>query len=198
MPLRTTLAHTWYLTGRKLHALVRQPWVLAFSVVQPVIWLFLFGQLFRKVIDIPGFAFGGTYLDYLVPGVIAMNAMSNNMWAGMTMIEEIERGTLNRFLASPASRVGHHERHRGRAGGQHDRAVADHRGLGLAGGARYHGGVAGVAVMVAASILVRRGVRRPVQRGRHDAALPRGDHRRVHVLHAAADVPVLGVHPDSR
>jgi ABC-2 type transport system permease protein len=150
----TALAHTWYLTGRKLHALVRQPWVLAFSVVQPVIWLFLFGQLFRKVIDIPGFAFAGTYLDYLVPGLIAMNAMSNNMWAGMGMIEEIDRGTLNRFLAAPASRIG-----------IMNATVAEQAvsttvqsliivGLGLAGGARYYGGVAGVAVMVAASILV--------------------------------------------
>jgi len=154
VPFGTTLVHTWYLTGRKLHALVRQPWVLAFSVVQPVIWLFLFGQLFRKVIDIPGFAFGGTYLDYLVPGLIAMNAMSNNMWAGMTMIEEIDRGTLNRFLAAPASRVA-----------IMNATVAEQAvsttvqsliiiGLGLAGGARYHGGVAGVAVLVAASILV--------------------------------------------
>ena len=153
-PFGTALVHTWYLTGRKLHALVRQPWVLAFSVMQPVIWLFLFGQLFRKVIDIPGFAFGGTYLDYLVPGLIAMNAMANNMWAGMTMIEEIDRGTLNRFLATPASRVG-----------IMNATVAEQAvsttvqsliiiGLGLAGGARYHGGVAGVAVMVAASILV--------------------------------------------
>src|SRR3954454_11437073 len=65
VPLRTALAHTWYLTGRKLHALVRQPWVLAFSVVQPVIWLFLFGQLFRRVIDIPGFAYHGSYLEVL-------------------------------------------------------------------------------------------------------------------------------------
>ena len=154
VPFGTTLVHTWYLTGRKLHALVRQPWVLAFSVVQPVVWLFLFGQLFRKVIDIPGFAFGGTYLDYLVPGLIAMNAMSNNMWAGMTMIEEIDRGTLNRFLAAPASRVG-----------IMNATVAEQAvsttvqsliilGLGLAGGARYHGGVAGVAVLVAASILL--------------------------------------------
>jgi ABC-2 type transport system permease protein len=154
VPFRTTLVHTWYLTGRKLHALARQPWVLAFSVAQPVIWLFLFGQLFRKVIDIPGFAFGGTYLDYLVPGLIAMNAMANNMWAGMTMIEEIDRGTLNRFLAAPASRVG-----------IMNATVAEQAvsttvqsliiiGLGLAGGARYRGGVAGVAVMVAASILV--------------------------------------------
>jgi len=154
VPFSTTLVHTWYLTGRKLHALVRQPWVLAFSVVQPVIWLFLFGELFRKVIDIPGFAFGGTYLAYLVPGLIAMNAMSNNMWAGMGMIEEIDRGTLNRFLAAPASRVG-----------IMNATVAEQAvsttvqtliiiGLGLAGGARYHGGAAGVAVLVAASILV--------------------------------------------
>src|SRR6201997_1208109 len=154
VPFGTTLVHTWYLTGRKLHALVRQPWVLAFSVVQPVIWLFLFGQLFRRVIDIPGFAYHGSYLAYLVPGLIAMNAMSNNMWAGMAMIEEIERGTLNRFLAAPASRIG-----------IMNASVAEQAvsttvqsliivALGLAGGARYHGGIAGVAVMVAASILV--------------------------------------------
>jgi ABC-2 type transport system permease protein len=153
-PFATALAHTWYLTGRKLHALVRQPWVLAFSVVQPVIWLFLFGQLFRRVIDIPGFAFGGTYLDYLVPGLVAMNAMSGNMWAGMTMIEEIERGTLNRFLASPASRVGIMN------ATVVEQAVSTTVQsliivvLGLAGGARYQGGAGGVAVMVAASILV--------------------------------------------
>jgi ABC-2 type transport system permease protein len=152
--MATTLAHTGYLTGRKMHALVRQPWVLAFSVVQPVIWLFLFGQLFRRVIDIPGFAYHGSYPDYLVPGLIAMNAMANNMWAGMAMIEEIDRGTLNRFLASPASRIGIMN------ASVVEQAVSTAVQsliivlLGLAGGARYHGGVAGVAVMVAASVLV--------------------------------------------
>ena len=143
VPFRTTTAHTWFLTGRKLHALVRQPWVLAFSVIQPVIWLFLFGQLFRRVIDIPGFAFHGTYLAYLVPGLIAMNAMSNNMWAGMAMIEEIDRGTLNRFLAAPASRIAIMN------ASVVEQAVSTTVqsliivALGLAGGARYQGGVAG-------------------------------------------------------
>ena len=61
--------------------------------------------LFQKVIDIPGFAYHGSYLAYLIPGVVAMNAMSGNMWAGMSMIEEIDRGTLNRFLVTPASRL---------------------------------------------------------------------------------------------
>jgi ABC-2 type transport system permease protein len=150
----TTLSHTRYLTGRKIHALVRQPWVLAFSIVQPAIWLFLFGELFRKVIDIPGFQFGGSYLDYLIPGIVAMNAMSGNMWAGMTMIEEIERGTLNRFLVSPASRIGLMN------ATVAEQAVATTVQtliillLGLAGGASYPGGVGGCVVLILASILV--------------------------------------------
>ncbi len=148
------LSDTWYLTGRKLHALVRQPWVMAFSVIQPAIWLFLFGDLFHKVVDIPGFGYGGPYLAYLVPGVVAMNAMSGNMWAGMAMIEEIERGTLNRFLVSPASRIA-----------IMNASVAEQAVstavqtliivvLGYAGGARYPGGIPGIAVLVLAAVLI--------------------------------------------
>jgi ABC-2 type transport system permease protein len=76
------------------------------------------------------------------------------MWAGMSMIEEIDRGTLNRFLAAPASRVGIMN------ATVVEQAVSTTVqsliivGLGLAGGARYHGGTGGVAVMIAASILV--------------------------------------------
>jgi ABC-2 type transport system permease protein len=153
-PAGTLLPGTWYLTGRKLHALVRQPWVMAFSVIQPAIWLFLFGELFHKIIDIPGFGYQGSYLAYLVPGIVAMNAMSGNMWAGMSMIEEIERGTLNRFLVSPASRIA-----------IMNATVAEQAVgtavqtliivfLGMAGGASYPGGVTGVVVLTVASVLV--------------------------------------------
>jgi len=148
------LSDTWYLTGRKLHALVRQPWVMAFSVVQPAIWLFLFGALFHKIIDIPGFGYTGSYLAYLVPGVVAMNAMSGNMWAGMSMIEEIERGTLNRFLVTPASRMAIMN------ASVAEQAVATTVQtliivvLGYAGGARYPGGIPGIAVLILAAILV--------------------------------------------
>jgi ABC-2 type transport system permease protein len=145
---------SWYFTGRKLHAMVRNPWVLTFSIAQPAIWLFLFGELFKKVVDIPGFDVHGSYLAYLVPGIVAMNAMSNNMWAGMSMIEEIERGTLDRFLVSPASRIGLLN------GTVAEQSVGTIYQtllivlLGLAGGARYPGGVGGVLVLVVASVLV--------------------------------------------
>jgi ABC-2 type transport system permease protein len=152
--VKGALADTWYLTGRKLRALVRQPVLVIFGVVQPAIWLFLFGELFHKVIDIPGFAYGGSFLAYLIPGVIAMNAMSNNMWAGMTMIEEIDRGTLNRLLVTPASRAA-----------IMNASVVEQSvstvvqtliivGLGLAGGARYPGGALGVVVTTVAAVLV--------------------------------------------
>jgi ABC-2 type transport system permease protein len=153
-PRRRPGADTWYLTGRKLHALVRQPVVVAFGVVQPAIWLFLFGELFRKVVDIPGFGFHGSYLAYLVPGVVAMNAMSSNMWAGMALLEEMDRGTLNRLLVTPASRLA-----------IMNASVAEQAvstivqtliivGLAMAGGARYPGGVAGVTVMTLAAVFV--------------------------------------------
>jgi ABC-2 type transport system permease protein len=154
-PARSTvIPDTWYLTGRKLRALGRQPLVLAMGVIQPVIWLFLFGEMFHKVIDIPGFGYQGPYLAYLIPGIVAMNAMSGNMWAGMAMIEEIDRGTLNRFLVTPASRLA-----------IMNAAVAEQAvsttvqtlivvGLGAAGGASYPGGAAGIMILIAASIEV--------------------------------------------
>ncbi|HEY1822869.1 MAG TPA: ABC transporter permease [Trebonia sp.] len=145
---------TWYLTGRKLRALVRQPVMIAMGVIQPVIWLFLFGEMFHKIIDIPGFGFQGSYLAYLIPGVVAMNAMSGNMWAGMAMIEEIDRGTLNRFLVTPASRLA-----------IMNASVAEQAVsttiqtliiviLGYAGGAHYPGGALGIVILVIASIEV--------------------------------------------
>ena len=153
-PAAALVSDTWHLTGRRLRALGRQPFVLGMGVIQPVIWLFLFGELFHKVIDIPGFGYQGSYLAYLIPGIVAMNAMSGNMWAGMSTIEEIDRGTLNRFLVTPASRLA-----------IMNASVAEQAVstvvqtliivlLGLAGGASYPGGAAGVAVLTAASVLV--------------------------------------------
>src|SRR5262245_47938418 len=97
------IAQTWWLTHRQLKALLRQPGVLVITLLQPMVWLFLFGNLFRKIIELPGFG-TTSYLDYLVPGVVVMNAVSSTMWSGMGTIEDIERGTLNRFLTAPVSR----------------------------------------------------------------------------------------------
>jgi ABC-2 type transport system permease protein len=145
---------TWYLTGRKLRALARQPFVIFMGVIQPVIWLFLFGEMFHKIIDIPGFDFQGSYLGYLIPGIVAMNAMSGNMWAGMSMIEEIDRGTLNRFLVTPASRLAIMNASVGEQAVSTTVQTLIVVLLGYAGGARYPGGALGIVILVVASIEV--------------------------------------------
>jgi ABC-2 type transport system permease protein len=145
--------HTSLMTGRQLRALARQPAYLVISLIQPVIWLFLFGSLFRKIVELPGFG-TASYLDYLVPGVVIMSALSTSMWSGMTVLEEIDRGVMDRFLVLPL----------------HRSAIINASvvmqslmttvqsliivALGWAAGAHYPGGVAGVLVLIAASVLI--------------------------------------------
>ncbi len=56
--MATLTTQSGLLTMRSVRTLMRQPAFLAISLVQPVIWLLLFGQLFKAVIDIPGFSHG--------------------------------------------------------------------------------------------------------------------------------------------
>jgi ABC-2 type transport system permease protein len=95
--------HTWHITLRYLRAFVRQPAWVAITLVQPIIWLLLFGALFKSVVDIPGFQ-GGSYIDYLAPGVVVMTAISSAGWNGMAFIDDMERGVMDRFLVSPVWR----------------------------------------------------------------------------------------------
>jgi ABC-2 type transport system permease protein len=145
--------HTSLMTGRQLRALARQPAYLVISLIQPVIWLFLFGSLFRKIVELPGFG-TSSYLDYLVPGVVIMSALSTSMWSGMTVLEEIDRGIMDRFLVLPL----------------HRSAIINASvimqslmttvqsviivALGWAAGAHYPGGAAGVLVLIAGSVLI--------------------------------------------
>jgi ABC-2 type transport system permease protein len=99
----TALRHSGYLLARDLRALLRQPWFAAITLVQPAIWLLLFGSLFKKVVQIPGFH-SGSYIQFLAPGVVVMTALFSAGWNGMAFIQEIERGVADRLLVSPVSR----------------------------------------------------------------------------------------------
>lgn len=100
----TTAAYqTLRMLQRHLRALVRQPWLIAVSLVQPIVWLLLFGALFRAVVEIPGFG-GGSYITFLTPGIIVLSAIFNGGWSGMSIVQDIELGVLDRFLVTPVRR----------------------------------------------------------------------------------------------
>ncbi len=100
----TALAQTGFIAGRHLRFFLRQPWFVMMALIQPVIWLLLFGALFKSVTQIPGFTAGGSYLDYLVPGVLVMTALFSCGWSGMSIIEDIDRSIVDRFLTTPIHR----------------------------------------------------------------------------------------------
>lgn len=147
------LSQTQLLTTRALRALGRQPAYLAFSLVQPLIWLLLFGKVFTAIGRLPGFG-SHSYLEYLTPGVVAMTAMLTATWAGGNLIQDIDRGVMDRTLSSPTRR------------GAVIAATVVYQGLtmvvlallvfGLAwlAGVRYPGGWAGVPITVGFAVLL--------------------------------------------
>jgi ABC-2 type transport system permease protein len=151
--MSTALAQTWYMTQRQLMVFARQPAYAVITLIQPVIWLFLFGSLFKEVVELGGFG-TTSYLDYLVPGVVVMSALGSNLWAGMGTLEEIQRGTLDRFLTTPVSRaalMNGNVVHNGIVTALQSAVIVL---LGLLGGADYAGGVLGVMVLIVASVLL--------------------------------------------
>jgi ABC-2 type transport system permease protein len=99
----TALRHTGYMTATHLRQLWRQPWWIAVSLVQPVIWLLLFGALFQSVADLPGFG-SESYIEFLAPGIVIMTAFFSAGWTGMGLLEDLDRGVTERLLVSPISR----------------------------------------------------------------------------------------------
>ncbi|MGP3987255.1 ABC transporter permease [Streptomyces sp. 3N207] len=151
----TAVRHSAFLTGRLLRTLWRMPTFLVIGLVQPVIWLMLFGQLFRSVANLPGFAYGSSgFLQFLTPGVVMMTALFASAWAGTTYLQDIDRGVMDRLLTSPAGR------------GAMMCATMAYQAvqtviqslaivvIALAAGARFPGGVAGLGVTVSAAVLL--------------------------------------------
>ena len=101
--MTTLTAHSGYLTQRLLKATVRQPAFVVIMLIQPMIWLLLFGQLFKRITELPGFA-TGSYIDFLTPGVVIMTVLFSSGWAGMAFIDDMDRGVMDRMLSSPVSR----------------------------------------------------------------------------------------------
>ncbi len=97
------LRDTWHLFVRLIRATMRMPVFVIISIVQPVLWVLLFGQLFKSVTTIPGFG-ASSYVQFLAPGISIMTALFGAAYSGMGLLADIDRGVLDRLLATPVSR----------------------------------------------------------------------------------------------
>ncbi len=99
----TVLRHTWFMTARQARNLMREPIWIALLLIQPMVWLVLYGQLFRNVTRLGGFG-TTSYITFLAPAIVVMNAFFGATWSGMSMIADLDHKVIERFLATPASR----------------------------------------------------------------------------------------------
>ena len=180
--------HTWFMIGRQLRNLMREPIWIVMMLIQPMIWLLLYGQLFSRISALRGGA--GSYVEFLAPGVVVMNAFFGATWSGMATIQDLDRSVIDRFLATPASRLALVLSQIVRSGLTAIIQALIILGVGYALGVRVHGGFPGWLATFAAAFLLATafaGISQGI------ALLVRKDATMIAVaeLHrAAADVPV--------
>ncbi len=91
---------TWQVLTRELRPVVRDPFTLIFSLVQPLVFLGLFGPL---LVGSSGEPVGET-LQWFVPGVLVMIVLFGTGAVGSNLQYEMMTGSHERTLVAPLSR----------------------------------------------------------------------------------------------
>jgi ABC-2 type transport system permease protein len=146
-------AHTWFMLGRHVRDLLRQPIWIFTMLTTPMVWLLLYSQLFRRITDLPGFA-TDSYVQFLMPGVVVMTSFFTGAWNGMSMINDLDRGVIERFLATPARRSSLVLGHVAQSSAVACVEAVIVLGIGFVLGARVAAGALGWIVVLATAMLV--------------------------------------------
>ncbi len=104
------------LTGRELKKWYKQPIVLFMSLIQPIIWMGLFGKAFNlsgmfsslppgtpnPLVGVLGPR--GDYFSFMAVGMLSFVVLFATMFRGMSIVWDRRLGFLNKVLSTPASR----------------------------------------------------------------------------------------------
>jgi ABC-2 type transport system permease protein len=102
------ISETAVLFSRSMKKLWRRPIALYFSLVQPVIWLLLFGQIFNSIARLPNTATyfaGKSYFQFFVPAVILQTLLFGAAQSGIGIINDMQSGFLSKLLTTPVHRM---------------------------------------------------------------------------------------------
>ena len=99
-PATALVADGLAVTGRNLLAYVRIPQLVVFSTIQPVIFVLLFRYVFGGAIDVPG----GSYVNYLMPGIFAQTVVFGSIGTAVGLATDVRSGLVERFRSLPMAR----------------------------------------------------------------------------------------------
>lgn len=98
LPLRQTLA----IVEADVRKLIHDPFELFTRMIQPSIWLLIFGQAMTRLKTTP--TAGLPYLDFIAPGILAQSVLFISIFYGISLIWERDMGVLHKVMATPAPR----------------------------------------------------------------------------------------------
>jgi ABC-2 type transport system permease protein/oleandomycin transport system permease protein len=98
--LRWTISDIFVMTQRNLMRYIRLPQLLAFSTIQPVMFLLLFTYVFGGAINVSNMS----YIDYLLPGILIQTVLFGSIQTGVGLAEDLSHGMVDRFRSLPMAR----------------------------------------------------------------------------------------------
>jgi ABC-2 type transport system permease protein/oleandomycin transport system permease protein len=99
--MRRLVSDTMVIAERNLIRLPRAPDLLLAFTVQPIMFVLLFVYVFGGAIAVPG----GSYVDYLMPGIFVQTAIFAGVTTGVGLAEDLRKGVVDRFRTLPMSRT---------------------------------------------------------------------------------------------
>jgi ABC transporter DrrB family efflux protein len=98
-----TLRDGYVVAGRNMRHFFRQPQLLLFSTVQPIMFVLLFSYVFGGAIggSLPA---GVSYIDFLLPGILIQSTAFRATQTAIGLSEDMKRGVIDRFRSMPMAR----------------------------------------------------------------------------------------------
>jgi ABC-2 type transport system permease protein len=100
----TTARTSLIVFSRSMRYTMRNPaWLIA-GLIQPLLYLLLFGPLLAKLTAVPGF--GSNAWRVFVPGLLVQQSVFASVFVGFGVIAEVRSGVLDRMRVTSASELG--------------------------------------------------------------------------------------------
>ena len=101
--LAWTLRDGYVVSVRNMRHFMRQPQLLLFSTVQPIMFVLLFSYVFGGAIggSLPE---GVSYKDFLLPGILIQSTAFRATQTAIGLSEDMKRGVIDRFRSMPMAR----------------------------------------------------------------------------------------------
>lgn len=104
-PTKPSLANAWRDASteatRHLRIIPRNPELLGFATIQPVMFIVLFNYVFGGAIEVPGYS---NYQQYLIPGVFAQTLVFNSSFTAVGLADDLSKGLIDRLRSLPIAR----------------------------------------------------------------------------------------------